>query len=595
MNRAGWNAYWRRALWAIPIATAAAIAEVQHPEGWVSLYLISIGGILCAISVSSGRVFKRMSVDHPAPDEPLRWKQKCTVGGALALTVAGVLTVQVAAVYSLSHFFLFFGGSLEPPGWLSALILSQLAAFLALEGFVWGMFWTTPSRSRLAALTLAGLSLFFVCLVVNFGDGTWVGLIVDGFLVRSLVACAILCCSWQRAESQPAATGIASAMKRVFAWKEFREQWPVWVTMTLLDLLAVGAIRYFAGGAKTPAYSLALVLATLIIPAAYALICAGMMLAGEAENRTLRYLDALALTRTQAWEQKCWLGAWFVATQAAVAAGVLLCLGPSFQPDERIDLGAALAVVVAIVLPALVAFSFGMFTSAVCRTVLGAVAAGAVISGATVGFFASQPRLTNSLKSAVIFPCIALACLALYSSWRRFCKIDTQRVKNEISGPLHEPSGETAHGGFAPAIGIALAIGAGAGIPVLLSFCLVVLPPLRAWQAAMATASAIWLMVLATLMGRQGVSLLWPRRRPWVSNALRAVAIACVLTALFFALLLVVVSFGGSALQRLYFDQVPTEELLPATALLFACWWFFVRVKRASARALRSGEHSAAA
>ena len=64
----------------------------------------------------------------------------------------------------------------------------------------------------------------------------------------------------------------------------------------------------------------------VVVVGIYALICGAMMLAGERENRTLPYLDALPGWRRQLWLGKLLSGVVLVLGQVVCLMGLLAAL-----------------------------------------------------------------------------------------------------------------------------------------------------------------------------------------------------------------------------------------------------------------------------
>jgi hypothetical protein len=106
-------------------------------------------------------------------------------------------------------------------------------------------------------------------------------------------------------------------MLSVLLWKEYREHRMVWTALAFLGAATVLSRSVLLGAGWLEAHSEArqiLCALAAILVGVYALICGAMMLAGERENGTLPYLDALPGFRWKLWQGK------FVA-------GVLLVLG----------------------------------------------------------------------------------------------------------------------------------------------------------------------------------------------------------------------------------------------------------------------------
>jgi hypothetical protein len=106
-------------------------------------------------------------------------------------------------------------------------------------------------------------------------------------------------------------------MIRTLAWKEFREHWPVWITMVLLTvLLGVGLGKIVSLDNPRAALG-ASALTILALAATYGIVCGGIMFAGEHETGTLVFLDIFYGRRGLLWSAK-----WSIGVVLAVAQGL---------------------------------------------------------------------------------------------------------------------------------------------------------------------------------------------------------------------------------------------------------------------------------
>jgi hypothetical protein len=118
-------------------------------------------------------------------------------------------------------------------------------------------------------------------------------------------------------------------MMRVLAWKEMREQAAVWLTLLLLTV----SLPY--AGDRLLQDTSAWTLDTITLPASLlfvlvgssALVCGGLLLAGEAEAETQTFLDGLPAYRVQLWWPKFLVGLALALSQALVAALAAVLLG----------------------------------------------------------------------------------------------------------------------------------------------------------------------------------------------------------------------------------------------------------------------------
>jgi hypothetical protein len=170
------------------------------------------------------------------------------------------------------------------------------------------------------------------------------------------------------------------------AWKEYREQRSVWLTMVLLTgLLAFCIIRFSAPGSVFVAGRVAL--AVLGLAGAYGVVCGGMMLAGEREGGTLVFLDIFLGRRGLLWLWKALVGVLLAVSEALAVALVLHLLKEDpprwlralvgqggaralgFQPATRFSPSTGLWFL-ALPVVTLEAYAWGLLGSALTRRVL---------------------------------------------------------------------------------------------------------------------------------------------------------------------------------------------------------------------------------
>lgn len=227
-------------------------------------------------------------------------------------------------------------------------------------------------------------------------------------------------------------------------WKEYREQRTTWLIMAVL---AAGAIVGVAGimqpaGMDLPERSwksIVIAVVALIIVAMYAVVCAALLLVGEREGGTAVFLSSLTRHKTSLWRTKAVTGAVLSAAQGLVTAAVLI--GAGFHLGHgNIPLGLyRLALVGIVAFTALQAFAWGMLSSAVCRTSLGAIGTAAVPIVLVWGLF----LYIAGVSERGIIVCVALqavpAAVALYSSWWLYAREDALRAESGIRAPRWFP------------------------------------------------------------------------------------------------------------------------------------------------------------
>src|SRR5262249_54939765 len=102
-------------------------------------------------------------------------------------------------------------------------------------------------------------------------------------------------------------------------WKEYREQRVIWVTFLLAGLgfvLGIAPLLSTDEGAE--------LLASLVLCWTYGLVCGSMLLAGEREEGTLRFLDSLPGDRWGLWQSKFFAGVVFTLSLAGLYIALLV-------------------------------------------------------------------------------------------------------------------------------------------------------------------------------------------------------------------------------------------------------------------------------
>jgi hypothetical protein len=180
---------------------------------------------------------------------------------------------------------------------------------------------------------------------------------------------------------------------------------------------------------------------TVIIVAAYGLICGSILFAGEEEYHTLGFLDRLAGWRTPLWGTKLLTGSGLTVGLALLLAifSVLRDLDP-WGPSMG---GWWWLWTILLIVFALDAFAIGLMFSAVSRNALAAAGLSVIVyaftwllTGGIVSFFLSGvlnlqvSTLRESVRYHLAFALglhAGIAICALWVSWRIFCRNDVRR------------------------------------------------------------------------------------------------------------------------------------------------------------------------
>jgi ABC-type transport system involved in multi-copper enzyme maturation permease subunit len=226
-------------------------------------------------------------------------------------------------------------------------------------------------------------------------------------------------------------------MIRAIAWKEFREQGLIALTLVvlgggLLTAAAVLAERPSPGATPTDVVRFLGIgqLATLMLAVTAGMVCGGAVFAAEREAATFQFLDSLPASRWQIWCAKVFSGLALAFVQIAVLVALAAAL------DLVPNVGRAVAFIVY----SLLAFVWGVFGSTTARTTLGSV--GIAIPAATLtAFFVLVPVTlafqgpTTSvprMNGAIFFLVCMFAVPLLLSAWL-FTGLDRTRAADETS------------------------------------------------------------------------------------------------------------------------------------------------------------------
>jgi hypothetical protein len=118
-------------------------------------------------------------------------------------------------------------------------------------------------------------------------------------------------------------------MMAALVWKEYREHRVVWLAMACVSALTLLAVDRFDAAPTAVERGVLLLVIAAALAWVYGLVCGGMLLAGEREDRTLAFLDALPRLRREMWAAKGLIGSILVLTQAAFLTVVVAGLAPA--------------------------------------------------------------------------------------------------------------------------------------------------------------------------------------------------------------------------------------------------------------------------
>jgi len=226
-------------------------------------------------------------------------------------------------------------------------------------------------------------------------------------------------------------------MIRTLAWKEYREQRPVWLALAVLGIVLLVGLWVILGppGSGSPnRMDNALGGIAVVVAFTYGLVCGAMMLAGERETKTLPFLDYLEGKRARLWNTKVVTGVVLTLTLAMLLAGVATALGAG---QRKYIPGSLFAIAAA---SGLAGLACGLLGSALCQNVLAAVGVGAVlflwlgapfavaIGSAPVLIFDMEVQNGNFMP--LVFGELTVTTATLAASGLIFCFPDRQRRRS---------------------------------------------------------------------------------------------------------------------------------------------------------------------
>jgi ABC-2 family transporter protein len=231
-------------------------------------------------------------------------------------------------------------------------------------------------------------------------------------------------------------------MLSVLLWKEYREHRMVWGALAFLGAAMVLSRPILLGAGlidpRSEARQIVLAISALLV-GVYSLICGAMMLAGERENGTMPYLDALPGLRRRVWQGK------FVAGLLLVVAQIVLLMSLSAAVSLFENGSEAAWTLGAMAWAGLFGLSWGMLfsswgrnvTNVILMSVAGYMALGFVAGILTVFFvglvsviFGIAPRDPPVFPAVVFVGFYALIVpAALAGSALVFTRLDRIRIR----------------------------------------------------------------------------------------------------------------------------------------------------------------------
>lgn len=219
------------------------------------------------------------------------------------------------------------------------------------------------------------------------------------------------------------------------AWKEYREHRSIWLTMLVVTgLMAYLLAPLIAPRDATMTQSGVMGIIVLGMAAAYGVVCGSMMLAGEAENGTLVFLDIFLGRRGLLWWWKFLVGA-FLAASEGLAVGVVLYFmkqtPPTWLPiflgqgaqtirdaNARLVVGPEFWLAV-LPLVTLEAYAWGMLGSSMARLVLSGAAIAAMIAAPFLLIALLTPAPASLfLRIIGVGAAVAVSCVAFMAQSR---------------------------------------------------------------------------------------------------------------------------------------------------------------------------------
>jgi hypothetical protein len=217
-------------------------------------------------------------------------------------------------------------------------------------------------------------------------------------------------------------------MMHTLAWKDLREQRPVWFAMALSALIIMGGLHAVLSpnelGGRGRGLDVLLPVAA-VVAFTYGIVVGAMLLAGEREGRTLAFLDYLEGRRLRIWTTKVVTGALITFAFALVNAGCAVALSPNIRESGPWFL--------IVLTSALGGFAWGLLGSALCRNVLTAAGVAATLIFAVITLWImlvhALTGLHDKMASALFWGgAVALTAAALAASGVTFCRPDWQRT-----------------------------------------------------------------------------------------------------------------------------------------------------------------------
>jgi ABC-type transport system involved in multi-copper enzyme maturation permease subunit len=150
-------------------------------------------------------------------------------------------------------------------------------------------------------------------------------------------------------------------------WKEFREQWAVWLTLTVAAVVGAAGLYSLMSPGR---FRIETAIGILWFAAwGYGLICGTMLTAGEVEDDTQTFLDSLPVSRRRLWAIKAATGLAFLVVQLVALAAVAYALVHGYAyPSGRL-IGDGLFLLVA----GGVGYAWGLFCGSFASNVLAAL------------------------------------------------------------------------------------------------------------------------------------------------------------------------------------------------------------------------------
>lgn len=221
-------------------------------------------------------------------------------------------------------------------------------------------------------------------------------------------------------------------------WKEWREQRTVALTVLAFGVLALVLTASFSEHGSPGVTIDSAGPRELMAPAlAYlaGIVCGAILLADEKEVGTIEFLDALPCQRRAIWVGKAIFGIGLSIFQAGAFAGMALAL------DCGIPRVNVVTYAIALILVALLAFSWGILGGALTRSTLGAVFLGAISSFVfgilltiPIAFFAGVRVIGRFDGMPVLLHYVLWVSAGLFLSVAIFTKLDRRRLRLSRGG-----------------------------------------------------------------------------------------------------------------------------------------------------------------